>query len=109
MTDADKVNAALEVVHGLTVVEQHAFVALFARTCQNEWIVANGRIITGKCECELVDDWRLFYGERLTKAGLVTFREKKARGLHFVYVVPTPLGTAVRDAWWAEFDAEHGS
>lgn len=91
---------ALEVLMRMSIIEQHAFVALFARTCQNEWLLVNDRLITGKCECELVDDWREFYAERLPKAGLVEFSEKKARGIHYVYVRPTALGAAVRDAWW---------
>lgn len=106
MTTAANARQALETVLGMTMIEQHAFVALFARTCANEWIVVdNKRLITGKCECELVEDWREFYASRLPKVGLVTFREKKARGIHCVYVHPTPLGLAVRDAWWAEHGA----
>lgn len=96
MTGVEK---ALEFVQSLTVEEQHAFVALFARTCQNEWILTPTGLITGKRECE-IDDWRQFYADRLVKAGLVTYREKIARGVHYVYVTPTKLGTAVRDAWW---------
>lgn len=109
---ADGVQRGLAFVNALDRTEQSAFLALFAG-CRFPWISFNGKPPTmGKAECEWVDDWREFYGERLKTAGLFRFEEGEpkpalgmAPGSTFVEIDcgPTKLGRDVREAWWAEW------
>jgi hypothetical protein len=69
----------------------------------------------GKFECEQVADWRDFYLDRLTLAGLFWFRESEPyplRGMQKkddgsypqgaeIACGPTDLGYDVREAYWA--------
>lgn len=106
-----EVERGLAFIDGLSRKEQSAFLGLFAGA-RFPWTSYNGRApFIGKAECEWVDDWRDFYGERLKNAGLFRFNEnsepKPAPGMNppgSTYVEidcgPTDLAWEVREAWW---------
>ena len=118
MSVARPVKTGLKFIDSLPRREQNAFLALFAGA-RFPWKSFNGRQpFIGKAECEWVDDWRDFYGERLKKAGLFRFEVGEPRpalgmapGSTCVEIDcgPTGLGYLVREAWWerqkAKFDA----
>ena len=114
-----EIAAGLVFVDALDSTEQSAFLALFAGAVR-EWHVYEGddsSPFIGKHECEMVDDWRDFYGRRLVDAGLFAFTEgerfpalgmtKKPDGTHpwgvKIAASPTTLGWDVREAWWARW------
>lgn len=123
MTDAptpEAIAAGLVFLDSLSRTECSAFLGLFAGA-QSQWHAFDDdrTPFMGKHECQMVDDWRDFYGVRLKAAGLVTFEElesgpapgmvRKANGdLHTwtkIECRPTGLGFDVREAWWARLNA----
>lgn len=108
------VAAGLAFIKALPTSEEDAFLALFAGA-RFSWKSFNGQAPRiGKAECEWVSDWRDFYGVRLKNAGLFYFDEgvpKPALGMApgstcvEIDCGPTELGYAVREAWWADWNA----
>lgn len=117
---ASAIEAGLKFLDSLPRAEQTAFLALFAGARFPWTFYDNGKPpFIGKFECEQVQDWRGFYGQRLPEAGLFFWREvesgpalgmvRKADGeMHQwtrVDCGPTELGREVREAWWARLNS----
>ncbi len=104
------VSKGLAFIDALPVVEQRAFLGLFAGARSPWSAYSDGRCpMIGKAECEWVDDWRDFYQRKLPGAGLLTFEESEPKpalgatpGTTYttIHVHATDLGRAVREAWW---------
>lgn len=105
----------LAFIDALDRVERTAFLAMFAGA-RCRVVSFNGeRPSFGKAECEWVEEWRDFYGVRLSGAGLVAFEEeapKPALGMHKgstyinLVIAATGLGYAVREAWWKRWNEQ---